>query len=110
MKESIIRDKLQKLIAGREKIEGEIDYDNNPIIKGMVDLLSKDLNATVSFLDEECSEAQLIWMSEIFDEIAERTKSKAFIDSLRRAAGKYPEAAEKSNLEFFIDSAEEYTK
>ena len=31
---------------------------------------------TITFLDKECSEEQFIWMSEIFDEIAERTKSK----------------------------------
>ena len=100
MKESIISDKLQKLIAEREKIEGEIDYKSNPIIKGMVDLLSEDVTETAAFLDKECSEAQLIWMSEIFDEVAERTKSKVFIDSLRRAVGKYPEAAKNTTWSF----------
>ncbi len=104
----LIGEKYAALIAEREKIEGDIDYDSNPIIKEMIDLLAEDINATVSFLNNECSESQFIWMSEIFDEIAEKTKSKDFIKALRQVAKKYPEAVEKYNLEYFIDSAEEY--
>ncbi|MBR3245828.1 MAG: hypothetical protein IKF90_24500 [Parasporobacterium sp.] len=101
--------KYEALIAEREKLEGDIDYENNPVIRGMVSLLTEDTNATVSFLDKECSEAQFVWISEIFDEIAERTKSKAFIEALRSAARRYQKASEEYNIEYFIDSAEEYT-
>ena len=106
----LIGEKYSALIAQREKIDGDIDYDSNPVIKEMIDLLAEDVNATISFLDNECSESQFIWMSEIFDEIAEKTKSKDFIEALRRVAKKNPEAVEKYNLEYFIDSAEEYIK
>ena len=104
----LISEKYAALIAEREKIEEDIDYERNSVIKGMIDLLTNDVNATVSFLDNECSESQFIWMSEIFDEIAERTKSRDFIAALRRTARKYPNAVEKYNIEYFIDSAEEY--
>ncbi|MBR7016241.1 MAG: hypothetical protein IKI12_07335 [Lachnospiraceae bacterium] len=103
-----IGEKYETLIAEREKFEGDIDYDSNPVIKEMVELLTDDVNATVSFLDTECSESQFIWMSEIFDEIAERIKDREFIKALRRVAGKYPEAVEKYNIDYLIDSAEEY--
>jgi len=103
-----IGEKYKALINERDKIEGDIDYDNNPIIKEMVDLLTNDVEETISFLDKECSEEQFIWMSEIFDEIAEQTKSKEFINALRRAALKYPEASTEYNIQYFIDSAEEY--
>ncbi len=104
-----ISKQYKALIVEREKLEGDIDYENNPVIKEMVALLTEDINATISFLDEECSEVQFVWMSEIFDEIAERTKSKAFIEALRRAARRYQKATEDYNIEYFIDSAEEYT-
>ena len=77
-------------------------------IKEMVDLLTGDIRVTIVFLDTECSEKEFIWMSEIFDEIAERTKSREFIEALRRTAKRFPEAAKDYNLEYFIDSAEEY--
>ena len=104
----LIGEKYAALVAEREKIGGDIDYDSNHVIREMIDLLTEDVPATVSFLDNECSESQFIWMSEIFDEIVEKTKSKDFIEALRRTARKYPEATEKYNLEYFIDSAEEY--
>lgn len=103
-----ISKEYEQLIAARENLEGDIDYDRNPVIIRMIELLSKDINATVSFLDEECTESQFVWMSEIFDEIVERTKSREFIDALRRTAKKYPQATAKYNIEYFIESAEEY--
>lgn len=96
------------LIAEREKVEGDIDYEGNPVIREMVDLLTGDIRATIVFLDTECSESEFIWMSEIFDEIAERTKSREFIEALRRTAQKYPKATKDYNIDYFIDSAEEY--
>ena len=103
-----INEEYQKLIEKRESIEGDIDYDNNPVIQEMIKLLTDDINATVSFLDAECTESQFVWMSEIFDEIAEYTRSKAFIHALRRTAQKYPNATEQYNIDYFIDSAEDY--
>jgi len=100
----------EQLIAAREQLEGDIDYDKNPIILEMIELLSKDIDSTVSFLNDECSESQFIWMSEIFDEVAERTKSKDFISVLRKTAKKYPRATAEYNIDYFIDSAEEYVE
>ena len=104
-----ISDKYDALIAKREKMEGDINYDNDPIIKDMVDLLTNNIEETIDFLEKGCSEKQYVWMSEIFDEIAERTKSKDFINTLRKVSLKYPKATDEYNIGFFIDSAEEYT-
>lgn len=103
-------EKYRKLIQKRIKIEEDIDYDTNPIIAQMVDLLSEDVDETIEYLHEECSGYELVWMSEIFDEVAERTKSKEFIQALRETSIKYLTAAKEYNLKFMIDSAEEYTK
>ena len=100
----------EQLIVARERLEGDIDYDKNPVIIEMVELLSKDMESTVSFLNDECSESQFVWMSEIFDEVAERTKSKDFISALRKTAKKYPRATAEYNIDYFIESAEEYVE
>ena len=71
-----IGEKYKALINERDKIEGDIDYDNNPIIKEMVDLLTNDVEETISFLDKECSEEQFIWMSEILMKLPNRQKAK----------------------------------
>ena len=71
-----IGEKYNALINERDKIEGDIDYDNNPIIKEMVDLLTNDVEETISFLDKECSDEQFICLCVIFDEIDEQRQSK----------------------------------
>lgn len=103
-----ISKEFKNLVDKRKAYEGDIDYDSNPIIAEMIQLFTRDINKTIEFLDNECSEEQLIWFSEIFDEVSESTKSKEFIEALYRAAGRYPDAVKRYNIGFFIDSAAEY--
>lgn len=96
------------LIKERKAYQGDIDYESNATIKAMVTLLSKNIDATIKFLDEQCNGEQLVWMSEIFDEIAEITKSKEFINALYRVADRFSDVSQQYNIKFFIDSASEY--
>ncbi|MCF0134295.1 MAG: hypothetical protein HUJ72_10545 [Blautia sp.] len=96
------------LVEERKKYQGDIDYDNNPTIGAMINLLTKNINETIAFIDNQCSGEHLIWMSEIFDEIAEISKSHSLIDALYRAAERFPEESRQYNIRFFIDSAAEY--
>lgn len=96
------------LIQKRKAIEGDVDYDNNPVIKDMIDLMTKNVHQVVDFITNDCSEEQFIWLSEILDEIIEKTKSPEIIDALRRTSKKYPQATRKYNINYFIDSAADY--
>ncbi len=96
------------LLGQRKRLEGDIDYDTNPVILETIGLMTKDIRETISFLENDCTEEQFIWLSEVFDEIAEKTKSKDFIDALMRVSKKYPQATEKYNISCFIRSAAEY--
>ena len=96
------------LIAERKAWQGDIDYEHNPIIQSMIELLTKDVDKTVQFLEDECNDEQIIWLSEILDEIIEITKSRKIIEACYVVADKYHEVAEQYNIKFFIDSATEY--
>ncbi len=50
------------LIEERKTYQGDIDYESNTTIAAMVALLSKDIKATITFLDEQCDGEQLVWM------------------------------------------------
>ena len=52
--------------------------------------------------------SQFSWMSEVWDEIVEKTKSKEFVDCIKETAKKFPEECEKFNIAGSIESAEEY--
>ena len=103
-----ISEEFNALILRRKSIEGDVDYENEQIIQDAIQLMIKDITATISFLDNDCTEEQFVWLSEIFDEIAERSNSSEFITALRRVAKRFPEAVRKYNIEYFIDSAAEY--
>ena len=102
--------KFSELIEKRMTYECDIDYENNSVIKNMVQLLTQNIDRTILFLDEESSEEQMIWLSEIMDDAAEDAKSKDFIEACYRLAKHYPETAEKYNIMAFIDSAAEYVE
>ena len=103
-----VKNKYPELVEKRNAIESDIDYDNNPVIKEMIALLTEDINETIDFIINDCTQNQFICMSEIFDELAEKTKSSELINALRTTALKYPDATLKYNINYFIDSAEEY--
>ena len=86
--------------------ELDIDYDNDPVIQGMVEALASDMDDTVAFLGE-CTGDEFVWLSEIFAEVAKATRSQAFVDALRNTAKKYPEECEEYHIEPFIDEAQD---
>lgn len=80
------------------------DWDNDPVILGMVKALSVDVDDTIEFLGE-CTGEEFGWMSEIFAEIAEATRSPKLVDALYVTAERFPEECERLHLIDFIDEA-----
>ncbi len=99
-----------ELIEKRKGNQDDIDYESNPVISAMIQLLTQNIDQTVQFLNRDCSEEQLIWLSEVMDEVAEITKSKEFIAACYQLVDRYPATAQKYNIKFFIDSAAEYVE
>lgn len=56
----------------------------------MVKILSSNIYETIEYL-ENCSEEDLYFISEIFEDISEQLKSKEFIDCLRKLDIKFPD-------------------
>lgn len=69
----------------------------------MIDVLSTDIQQTISYL-ENCTQEELYYISEIIEDIAERLQSKTFIECLRKLDEKYPELKMTQD----IDLAENY--
>ena len=100
--------KMKNVIAERVGIDDEDTAQVNNCWEEMVQIFSADISNTILFLDNECTEDEFSWLSEVFEQIAERTKSREFIECLRRVAQKYPDETKKYNIDEFIDSAETY--
>ena len=106
-----IKDEYAKIIKLREEEDRKYlselpDYwEKSPAINAEIELLAKNLQETIGFLDNDCTADQLSWMSEVFEEISEKLQSWDFIDALNRCADKYPEECKVHNIREFIEYA-----
>lgn len=92
---------IKELLKERSELEL-----NNPKLYDywsvFTELLSKDIYQTIKFLDG-CTEDEIYWLSEVFEDISYKVNSKAFIDCLKRLEKKFPNI----DLADDIKSAEE---
>jgi hypothetical protein len=102
-----IAEKYGQLIDRRKQID-HIDFDHDPVIVESIALLTENIDLTIHFLENECTGDQFTWMSEIFDEIVEKTQSRSFIECLYRTAERFPTETKEYNIIRFIQSAEEF--
>ena len=86
------------IIRRIEKIQDHPIYFEMPAIKSEIELLSRNLQDTVNFLDHDCTGEQLAWMSEVFEEVSAKLKSWEFIDALERTADRFPKACSEYNI------------
>lgn len=80
-------------------------YETSRTIKAEIELLSRNLQDTIQFLDNDCTAEQLIWISEVFEEISAKFQSWDFIDALYRCTDKYPEESKRYNIKDCIEFA-----
>ena len=104
-----IKDEYVVILRQRLKEDGIDDapdyYDNSPTIKAEINLLSRNLQETIDFLNNDCSAEQLIWLSEVFEEISAKLQSWDFIDALHRCADRYTEECKVYNIRECIEYA-----
>ncbi|CAH2213482.1 hypothetical protein [Tepidibacter aestuarii] len=69
----------------------------------LTELLSENVEETISFFDN-CTEEQILWFSEVFEDIAYNFQSVKFIECLDRIFEKYPNIP----IEESIKTAKQY--
>lgn len=69
----------------------------------MTEVLSQDVYETITYL-EECSEEDLYFISEIFEDVSECLKSREYIECLKKLDKKFPNLHMTND----IDLAEKY--
>ena len=51
-----------------------------------IDVLSADLDTTILFIRQECSDEELHWLGEIIDDLVEKTQSQDLVCAFRQRA------------------------
>ena len=69
-------------------VESEDNYWVEDYWKATIELFTKDVAATIMFLQNDCDDEELYFLSEIFEEIVEQTQSKELVSVLRSRLAK----------------------
>lgn len=102
------KDVFRQFLLIRPKIFDECywqleEYDNE-----FSSYISNHLAEAINFIKNDCVADEFSWMSEVWDSVVEKTKSKEFVECIKKAAKKFPDECEKHNIQYSIDDAESY--
>lgn len=102
----MITEEIRLAIKKRSETDDEWDYGVQQCCNEEINILSRNIEDTIAFLENECTADEFSWLSEVFDDVAEKTQSRAFVDCLYKVAEKYPEECKKYYIDRVIMYAE----
>lgn len=104
--------KLREVIARNMALDPNDDFGQEKCWNEMTDILSADINATMDYFHTACTDEEFYWLGSIFEDVAEQTQSKEFVQVLReRLAKVLPETYQQQNfksehMQKWVDYAE----
>jgi hypothetical protein len=102
----MITNEIKAAIKKRAETNDEWVFGVEQCWKEEIEILSRNMQETIDFLKNDCSADEFTWLSEVFEDVSEKTQSKEFIDTLHFLAKKFPEESAKYNIPEMIAFAE----
>lgn len=84
------------------------DYYEESVWQAEVDAICSDMVAPISFILAECTGEEFVWLSEVFDDVMDKTRSSAFLDCLRQRVQSVENAEWKQTILEDVRTAAEY--
>ena len=107
---SILKDRMEAIYKERDATHMDDWLKTEETWKKEIEILCENMDETVRYLKEECTAAGFSWISEVMEDVAERTQSLEFVEALYQVAKKYPEEVKKYNIMSFIDGSKDTLK
>lgn len=85
--------------------EDENNYWVDDFWKKEVLIFTEDINTTIRFIRSECNDEQFYYMSEVFEEIAQKTQSHEFIHALEERVKSVADLSEAEEISQEIEYA-----
>ena len=86
------------LISLRKKIGLENDWQTEQWWENVSDFMSEQILETIIFICSDCLADDFILLSEIFEDITQKSKSKDFVRCIEETSKKYSAACEENNV------------
>ena len=98
--------KFREVLKKLDETEIEYDYGIEMCWKGEVEILSEDIPSTIEYLQNQCTEDEFFWISEIIDDLAAKTQSRKIVECYKNLGKKYPDVAKTFNFASCVKYAE----
>ena len=102
----MIYDEIKDVVSRRIKLHIEDDFGTQKCWDEEIEILSRDISKTITFIENECDDEIFYWISEIFEDVVEITQSKEFITAIKKRAEKMIDEKSRNSVETDIRYAE----
>ena len=102
----MITDEIRASITKRVATDDEWDFGVKQCWDEEIAILSRNIEDTIAFLENDCTADEFSWLSEVFDDVAEKTQSRAFVDCLYKVAKKFPDECKEYHIGRVLEFAE----
>ena len=100
--------KFKEVLKRRDETHSEYTYGLEMCWKEEVEILSKDIPSTIEYLQNKCTADEFVWISEIIDDLAEKTRSRELVECYKNLMNKYSEETKEYYIGFCIECAEDF--
>lgn len=104
----MIKERFSHLILKRLSLENNDDFGLEKIWEEEISILTENLEKTINYISNECPDEEFYWMSEVFEEIVQKTQSIDFINAIKERVKKVSDKEYSENIEQEIKFAESY--
>ena len=101
---------FKKCITMRERTHSEDSAGMEECWKELIEVLTENIDSSIQYMLTDCTADEFTWISEVFDEVVEKTQSRAFLDCCWKLTEKFPEESEKYNIKGVLPYAEAYLR
>ncbi|MBR4346030.1 MAG: hypothetical protein IKP75_03760 [Oscillospiraceae bacterium] len=74
---------LRNELTHRLSLDVNDDYGIEESWKRLNNILTENVNDTICFFSNECTDEEFFWLSEVFSDVSEKVQSKEFVQTLR---------------------------
>lgn len=92
---TLLRETISRLVS----LHPDDDFGIEKCWNEMSEMLSKDISATISYFETDCTDEEFYWLASVFEDVVERTQSKELLQALNnRLARVIPETYCQQNF------------
>ena len=97
-------EEIRVAISDRINNPNALNYPD-PWWEKEITVLTRDLDTTICFIRQVCTDDELFWISEIFDDLIQKTKSDELLKCLRERAETIQDIQKKEEVKKEIEEA-----